>query len=248
MHQRYFIKISYNGASFHGWQKQPNAPSVQEKIESAISKIHGNIPIHIVGCGRTDAGVHAHNYYAHVDLPELESIQQFSYKLNKILPSDIAIDNVCRVSSKAHARFDASSRTYHYFMHQKKNPFLNQTSWYFPFDLDLEKMNEAAKLLIGEKDFTSFSKLHTDVKTNNCNVFEAYWQVEENGQLRFEIKANRFLRNMVRAIVGTLIEVGQEKYQVEEVATIIQEKNRNAAGGSVPAHGLSLVEITYPFL
>lgn len=248
MHQRYFIKISYKGSSFHGWQKQPNAPSVQEKIEEGISKIHGNIPISIVGCGRTDAGVHALNYFAHVDLSVLKSIPQFIYKLNKILPTDIAIDDVCPVSSTAHARFDATARTYHYRIHQKKNPFLNQTSWYYPFPLELDKMNEAAQLLLGEQDFTSFSKLHTDVKTNNCHVLEAKWQLAENNQLLFEVKANRFLRNMVRAIVGTLLEVGQGKYPPSQVSAILKMKNRNAAGVSVPAHGLSLVEINYPYI
>ncbi len=246
MTQRYFIQLSYDGSAFSGWQIQPDVKSVQETIELALTRLNSNVPVPVTGCGRTDAGVHAKNYIAHFDFQHLVNEQQFCYKLNKMLPADITVHTLFPVSTNAHARFDATRRTYHYFIHQQKDPFLVKYSWHFPQRLNLEKMNEAAKSLLGKQDFTSFSKLHTDVKTNICEVYHASWTTLPNGQLRFEIQANRFLRNMVRAVVGTLLEVGLEKEPATFVRKTIQEKDRNAAGVSVPAHGLFLTDIQYP--
>lgn len=245
--QRYFIQIAYRGTAFHGWQSQPNAPSVQETIERCFSKLFGNIPVPIVGCGRTDAGVHAKSYYFHVDLPQDWEEDQLCFKLNRMLPADVSAFKAIRVSSQLHARFDAEKRTYRYFMHQKKDPFQQDLSWYFPQQLDFQAMNEAAQRLLGTKDFGSFSKLHTDVKTNICTVFHAEW-IQNEDQWYFEISANRFLRNMVRAIVGTLIEVGLGKLNSEDIDTIIEAKDRGEAAVSVPAHGLFLWDIVYPSL
>jgi tRNA pseudouridine38-40 synthase len=245
--QRYFIQIAYRGTAYHGWQSQPNAPSVQETIERCFSKLFANNPIPIVGCGRTDAGVHAKSYYFHVELPQNWDVDQLCFKLNRMLPPDISAYQAFEVPSELHARFDAIKRTYRYFIHQQKDPFQQEMSWYFPQRLDFSAMNLAAERLIGTKDFGSFSKLHTDVKTNICTVFHAEW-IESKGQWFFEISANRFLRNMVRAIVGTLIEVGLGKLNVEDIETIIEAKDRGEAAVSVPAHGLFLWEIAYPFL
>ena len=245
--QRYFVEIAYRGTAYHGWQSQPNAPSVQETIERCFSKLFGNTSVSIVGCGRTDAGVHAKSYFFHVDLPQEWEEDQLCFKLNRMLPSDICAIRALRVASDLHARFDAEKRTYRYFIHQQKDPFHQDLSWYFPQYLDFPAMNAAAKRLLGTKDFGSFSKLHTDVKTNICTVFHAKW-IQTEGQWYFEISANRFLRNMVRAIVGTLIEVGLGKLTIEEIDAIIDAKDRGEAAVSVPAHGLFLWEIVYPSL
>ena len=241
---RYFFEIAYNGSSFHGWQRQPNAISVQEVIEDTFSKLQSGKEVPIVGCGRTDAGVHAKKYFFHVDLPEIANIEQFIFKLNRMFPKDIAVFNIIKVNEELHARFDAKNRTYHYFIHQQKDPFKECLSLYFPQELNFEAMNAAAKLLLGKKDFGSFSKLHTDVKTNICEVFAAEWFLTANG-LYFEISANRFLRNMVRAIVGTLVEVGLGKIKASELPGIIAAQNRSEAYVSVPAQGLFLWEIRY---
>ncbi len=241
---RYFISLAYDGGAYHGWQIQPNAASVQQEIETALSKLHGNQPIEVVGCGRTDAGVHAQQYFLHTDLPVQCDPQQLVFKLNRMTPPDIAFFQAWETPTDLHARFDASQRTYRYFIHHHKDPFKNHTSWYHQTSLDVAAMNEAAKHLLGLQDFGSFAKLHTDVKTNICEVHAAKWQVSENG-LYFEITANRFLRNMVRAIVGTLVEVGLGKLDPIDLVQIIKAKDRSAAAVSAPAHGLFLWKITY---
>lgn len=243
---RYFFRLAYNGTSFHGWQRQPKASSVQETIENALTKLNSNVPISIVGCGRTDAGVHASDYFFHVDFEISWDTEQTVFKLNKMLPDSIAIYEMFEVASDFHARFDATKRTYRYFINRRKSPFKADQSWHFVQDLDLDKMNQAAQLLIGQKDFTSFSKLHTDVKTNICEVYEARWS-EKDDVIQFEISANRFLRNMVRAIVGTLVDVGLGKLKPEDIVAILEAKNRQEASVSVPAQGLFLWEIMYDF-
>jgi len=242
--KRYFIELSYKGTDFFGWQRQLNQNSVQQEIEDALSKMNSNEPISVVGCGRTDTGVHAKQYFLHVDLPGLDSIEKSLFKLNRMLPETIVIHNIQEVSDKKHARFDATKRTYRYFIHHKKDAFINETSWHFPQNLNYPLMNEAAQLLLGKRDFTSFSKLHTDVKTNICTVYNAEW-VEKDGNYYFEIAADRFLRNMVRATVGTLIDIGTGKISSEKLIEILDAKDRQAASHSVPAHGLFLWSIEY---
>lgn len=241
---RYFIKLAYDGSAYHGWQIQPKARSVQEEIQKALGKLHGNEPIEVVGCGRTDTGVHAKNYFLHTDLPNNWEPQQLVFKLNRMTPADIAFSKAWQIKTDLHARFDASSRTYRYFIHRSKNPFLRQQSWHVQQELDLVAMNQAAKFLLGVQDFSSFAKAHTDVKTNICEVFAAEWFTNEEG-IYFEISANRFLRNMVRAIVGTLVEVGLGKIKASELPDIIAAQDRSEAFVSVPAQGLFLWEIQY---
>ncbi len=243
--QRYFVELSYNGTSFFGWQRQPNQVSVQEEIENAFTKLNSNIPISVVGCGRTDTGVHAQHYVLHVDFLKVDNLEQLIFKLNRILPESIVIQAVKEVGSDFHARFHAVSRTYRYFINTKKNPFKIDLSWTFTQNLDFEAMNQAGKLLLGTKDFTSFSKVNTDVKTNICTVTKAQWVKVDDTNYYFEITADRFLRNMVRATVGTLIEVGEGKIQPQNVLSILEAKNRGAASLSVPAHGLFLWEVCY---
>jgi tRNA pseudouridine38-40 synthase len=242
---RYFIELSFMGTRYVGWQVQPGGVTVQEVLEKSFSAFLHR-PVAITGAGRTDAGVHARNYTAHFDAENLPlPLPDLVYKLNRFLPEDIVLHSIRPVIPEAHARFSAISRTYRYFIRRQKDPFASETSLEYHLPLDVEKMNEAASLLLKHTDFTSFSKLHTDVKTNNCRITEAYWEVTGN-QLVFSITADRFLRNMVRAIVGTLIEVGKGKLPVEGFEEIILKKNRCAAGTSVPAKGLFLTGITYP--
>lgn len=243
--QRYFIELTYNGTDFYGWQIQPNETSVQEVIEVALSKIHSNSSIKVVGCGRTDSGVHAHHFMLHVDLPTILNEEKFIYKLNKILPNSISINTVTKVPNNKHARFDASNRTYRYFINTKKDPFKERQSWYLSKELDIDKMNIASKFLLGKQDFTSLSKLHTDVKTNICDVRQAEWIIVDSDTIYFEISADRFLRNMVRATVGTLIDVGLGKIKPNDIKLILEAKNRQAASTSVPAHGLYLWKVEY---
>ncbi len=243
--QRYAIELAYNGRDFFGWQIQPKQISVQETIELALSKLFDAQKVDIVGCGRTDTGVHAKHYIAHVDLPLKWEEEVLTYKLNRILPDSIVIYNIHKKEPDFHARFNAKERTYRYFIHNQKNPFVHGTSLYYTKDLDLEKMNEAGLLLLGKKDFTSFSKLHTDVFTNICSLSHARWTRVNEHTIYFEIKADRFLRNMVRSIVGTLLEVGEGKIAPENVQTIIAKKDRGEAKMSVPAHGLFLWKIEY---
>lgn len=245
MSQRYFLQISYKGTNYHGWQVQPNAVSVQEVMEKTLSTLLRE-EITVVGAGRTDTGVHATYFILHFD-SENEKIDsnKFVYKLNGFLPDDIAVQKLWKVKPNAHARFDAYSRTYNYFISTEKDPFNTDTSYVYTAKLNVDKMNEAANILFEYEDFTSFSRLHTDVKTNNCKIFQAEWRKKES-QLIFVIKADRFLRNMVRAIVGTLLEVGKGKLTIPEFRNIIEAKDRGAAGASAPAHGLFLVNIEYP--
>lgn len=242
---RMAIQLSYKGTAYYGWQRQPKQVSVQGSIEENLSKVFQQ-NIQIVGCGRTDTGVHAHDYYAHVDLPDGTDPEKLLYKLNRMLPKDIAFHRMFEVSEEWHARFLANERSYRYFVHTKKDAFLNETSWYVPQDFDLEKMNEACQYLIGKKDFTSLSKLHTDVKTNICDVRSAKWVQIEEDKYYFEIVADRFLRNMVRATVGTLMDVGLGKLQPPDMERILKEMDRGSASISVPPQGLFLWEISYP--
>jgi tRNA pseudouridine38-40 synthase len=245
MNKRFNIRLAYHGGKFSGWQRQPNAPSVQQQIEEDLSKLYGNTPISVVGCGRTDAGVHAQDFVLHVDLPEETDTEYLCFKLNRMLPDSIVIFEVHEAEADFHARFQATSRTYRYFVHREKDPFANDKSWHVPVDFDIEKMNEAAKYLIGKKDFTSLSKLHTDVATNICEVTKAEWHKVDDTHYYFEISANRFLRNMVRATVGTLMDVGQGKIEPGKITAILDAMDRQAASTSVPAHGLFLWEIEY---
>lgn len=249
---RYFIKIAYNGTHYHGWQCQPNAISVQETLTKAISIIL-NSNISITGAGRTDTGVHAKEMFAHFDSDVSFDSKNLVHKLNSFLPKDIVVFDVFEVAIDAHARFDATKRTYEYHINTFKNAFLQDKSWYYPHELDVDLMNEAAKILFKHTDFQCFSKVNTDANTFNCTIFEAHWtkfQTEKSNdnQLVFTISANRFLRNMVRAIVGTMLSVGLHKITLEEFNTIIESKNRNKAGFSVPAHGLYLTKIEYEYV
>lgn len=243
---RYFIQLSYLGTNYCGWQIQPNGTTVQEVLNKAFSTVLQE-KIEITGAGRTDTGVHASYFIAHFDSvnQNLHTEPKMLLKLNGFLPIDIAVQKIYPVKADAHSRFDAIDRTYNYCIHQQKDPFLVDISWYLPYKLDINRMNEACELLLKFTDFTSFSKLHTDVKTNNCKIFFAQW-VQVDYKLMFTIKADRFLRNMVRAIVGTMIEIGKGKIDLEEFVLIIESKNRSEAGMSVPSHGLFLAGIRYP--
>ena len=240
---RYFIELSYKGTNYHGWQIQPDASSVQEEITKALATILQE-KILLVGAGRTDAGVHASQMFAHVDTVKKLS-NNYVHKLNAILPNDIVIKSIKEVSDETHARFDAVSRTYEYRILLGRDPFLLETTWQLhQKNLQIEKMNEAANLLFKYEDFESFSKVKTDVNTFNCSIMKAVWTLEDK-HLIFHIKANRFLRNMVRAVVGTLLEVGLGKKTVEDFRKIIESKKRSEAGLSVPAKGLFLTEVCY---
>ncbi|MGA9639415.1 tRNA pseudouridine(38-40) synthase TruA [Flavobacterium sp.] len=242
---RYFIKLAYNGTHYHGWQYQPNAASVQETLNKALSVLL-NSEINIMGAGRTDTGVHAREMYAHFDFETRIDSNKLVHKLNSFLPKDIAVFDVIQVDDEAHSRFDATKRTYQYHIHTFKDVFSAEQSWYINQKLDVALMNEAAKILFKHIDFQCFSKVNTDVNTFDCTIFEAHWK-EENNQLIFTISANRFLRNMVRAIVGTLVNIGMNKINLADFENIIIGKNREKAGFSVPAHGLYLTKIEYPY-
>ena len=243
---RYFIKLAYNGTQYHGWQCQPNASSVQETLNKAVSVIL-NSEINLMGAGRTDTGVHATEMYAHFDFEKPFDLKSIVHKLNSYLPKDIVVYDIIPVPDEAHARFDATKRTYEYHINTFKDAFLQDGSWYFHKKLDVDSMNEASKLLFNHTDFQCFSKVNTDVNTFDCTIFEAYWQQKDN-QIVFTISANRFLRNMVRAIVGTLINVGLHKISLDDFNEISKSKNREKAGFSVPAHGLYLTKIEYDYL
>lgn len=247
---RYFINLSYDGKNYHGWQIQPGAISVQEVLGKALSTLIRE-QIDVVGAGRTDAGVNASLMVAHFDCTKpinqpnaKEALHQLVYRLNKILPQDIAIHSVYPVADDMHARFSATSRTYKYYVVTAKTPF-EPYAYRFPQSLDFAKMNEAAQLLFNYTDFTSFSKLHTDVKTNNCRIMYAKWEQVDSIKWVFTIKADRFLRNMVRAIVGTLLDVGRGAITIDQFAKIIEKKDRCSAGTSVPGNALFLTDITY---
>lgn len=261
---RYFLKFAYNGEKFHGWQSQPNALSVQQKIEETLSIVL-RLPISVVGAGRTDAGVHAREMFAHFDYEHpLEDKNKILLSLNRLIGKDIVIYDIISVSNNAHARFDAVERMYKYFISYQKSPFLYPYCWNSPARLDLDKMNEAASVLMKVDDFSSFAKLHSDTKTNICDVRYAKWDSISNDRdkadshylfpgliqdgLVFTIAADRFLRNMVRSIVGTLIDVGKNKLSVPDFCRIIEDKNRCSAGISMPPQGLFLWKVKYPYL
>ena len=241
---RFFIYFSYDGARYHGWQIQPNGISVQEVLGKALSTLLRE-PIEVTGAGRTDAGVNASMMVAHFDCQQTTDNGQLAYRLNKLLPSDIAVQKIVPVTPDAHARFSATSRTYHYYIITAKTPF-EPYAYRFPQPLDFDKMNEAAQTLFDYTDFTSFSKLHTDVKTNNCRIMFAQWEQVSPIKWQFTITADRFLRNMVRAIVGTLLDVGRGVLTIEQFREIIEKKDRCSAGTSVPGNALFLADITYP--
>jgi tRNA pseudouridine38-40 synthase len=242
---RYFIYLAYDGTAYHGWQIQPNGISVQEVLQNALSTIL-RFPVEVVGAGRTDTGVHASEMVAHFETEDEQDCGQITYRINKVLPRDIVVNRIVPVTADAHARFSATARTYHYFLTCRKDPFNRffTTRIYGP--LDFKKMNEAAQLLLSYRDFTSFSKVHTDVKTNNCHITQAEWTQTDEHTWRFTIKADRFLRNMVRAVVGTLIDVGRGKLSLEDFRAVIEGKNRCDAAESVPAKALFLVKVDYP--
>lgn len=242
---RYFIYLSYNGKQYNGWQTQPNGVTVQQTIEEALATLLRE-PVPIVGAGRTDAGVHARLMVAHFDREEpIADLKFLAEKLNRVLPKDIAIHRIVGVTPEAHARFDATSRTYKYCLATRKDPFLYDLTYRYPGQLDFEAMNAACPILFEYRDFTSFSKLHTDVKTNNCRIQQARWE-KEGDMWVFTITADRFLRNMVRAIVGTLLEIGRGRMTADGLRRVIEAKDRCKAGVSVPGHALYLVDITYP--
>lgn len=244
---RYFMRLAYNGTDYHGWQVQPHDTSVQQCVEEALATVLHRNAVAVTGAGRTDAGVHAAMMVAHFDVEQpIHDTALLVRSLNGLLGKNIAIYTVFQVADDAHARFDASARTYKYFTHNVKSPFLYPLSWYYHGHIDFDKMNEAAALLLNYEDFTSFSKLHTDVATNNCRVKYARWK-REGEQMVFTITADRFLRNMVRAIVGTLVDVGTGKISVDQFKQIIEKKDRCAAGTSMPANALFLWKIEYPF-
>lgn len=241
---RYLIGFSYKGTNYHGWQIQPNEVTVQSELTSALSLVLRK-EVELTGAGRTDAGVHAKRMAAHFDFEgEIADGKALANKLNSLLPLDIAVYEVKRVADDFHARFDAKSRTYKYYITRQKSPFLSDLAAKMTFPLDVEKMNEAAATLFDYTDFTSFSKVHTDTKTNNCKIMRAEWGYESDC-LVFTVQADRFLRNMVRAIVGTMLEVGKGKLSVAGFREIIERKDRCLAGTSAPAEGLYLCDVEY---
>ena len=242
---RYFIHLSYDGSRYHGWQIQPNGISIEGEIERCLSTLLG-APVDIVGAGRTDAGVHARHMVAHFDVEEpVADTSQLTYKLNRMLPPDIRIEKTESVDDDMHARFSAKWRKYHYYVSLKATPFNRQYTWLCHYDLDFQLMNEAARMLLEYKDFACFCKSHTDVKTTLCDVVQAEWIKIGDYDWVFVIKANRFLRNMVRAVVGTLVEVGRHRMSLEQFRSVIEGKSRCQAGESMPANALFLEEITY---
>ena len=247
--QRYFIELAYDGTNYHGWQVQDNAISVQEVLNKALATVLRE-PVETTGCGRTDTGVHARQLYAHFDGQSLVNGQQSLVKivdsLNAVLPYDIAVKRIIPVHTNAHARFDAVSRSYEYHVHFEKDPFKIKHSWQLRDKPDIALMNAAARIIMEHTDFSCFSKSNTQTFTNNCKITRAEWVYSDNC-LAFHISADRFLRNMVRAIVGTLMLVGKKEIAPEEVAAIIESKNRSNAGVSVPACGLYLTEVKYPY-
>jgi len=259
---RYFLSLSFCGFNYRGWQIQQNAISVQETIEKALFTLLRE-KISITGAGRTDASVNAKNYIAHFDSDSqflFKEHDKFLYKMNAILPYDIVINDIFSMHKNAHARFDATSRTYQYFIHFNKDPFLKNSSFQYKFDLDIAAMNKAASFLIGRKDFSCFEKVNGGNTNSICTLYEAQWDIYNkeplissnaidinNNQIVFTIRANRFLRNMVRAIVGSLLEIGRGNKKPEWILEVINSKNRCLAGQSVPGYALFLTDITYPY-
>lgn len=247
--KRYFIEISYNGTGFHGWQTQPNALTVQECLDKALS-VYFRQEVITLGCGRTDAGVHATQFYAHFDLVGItdDAMMKAVTGVNSLLPYAIAVKRIFGVADDAHARFDATARAYQYHIHFEKDPFKLDRSWLYKGQLNVVEMNKAAAILLNFIDFSCFSKSNTQTFTNNCKITNAYVEVQKDGSLVFNITADRFLRNMVRAIVGTLVLAGKGEITEKEVAEIIESKNRSKAGQSVPACGLYLVRVEYTYV
>ena len=241
---RYFIQFSYFGKAYHGWQNQPNAITVQEVLERALSVLLRE-KIQVVGAGRTDAGVHAREMYAHFDFGIVTNLLDLAYRLNAFLPNDIAVKSIHPMMDEAHARFDAFERSYEYWICDRKNPFFMEAAHYVKHPLDISLMNKAAELLLGKQDFECFSKSKTEVNNHFCVIKSAQWSREEE-YIVFRITADRFLRNMVRAIVGTLLDVGTGKITLDNVKGIIKSKDRTRAGVSVPAKGLYLTDVIYP--
>lgn len=249
--QRYLIEFSYDGSRYHGWQIQPNGITVQAVLQECLSLLL-RCEVEVVGAGRTDAGVHARKMFAHFDLDSGEgdscclfSCSDLTYKLNRMLPCDISVKRIIPVDRELHARFSATKRTYHYYLHTEKDPFRRHYSWETHYSLDFDKMNEAAAYLIDVHDFASFCKTGADVKTTICHVMTSRWINDGGGCWHFEISADRFLRNMVRAVVGTLVEVGRGRMSIDEFKTAVASCSRSAAGESMPAHALFLVDVAY---
>lgn len=241
---RYFIEIAYNGTLYCGWQRQPNALSVQQVLEEAMS-VFLRTPITVFAAGRTDAGVHARQLFAHFDFTELENIPETLYRINALLPNDISVTSITKVADDAHARFNATARSYEYQIQLSKNPFTTTLAYQIHKKPDLLLMNKAASMLLGRHDFQCFSRSNTQVNTFFCDVTMAHWDLQ-GSTLLFSITADRFLRNMVRAIVGTLLDVGFEKTSLEELSVIINSKDRSSAGSSAPPQGLYLTKVSYP--
>lgn len=245
---RYFLELAYKGSNYCGWQVQQNAVTVQQKLNEALSTVC-NHAVETTGCGRTDTGVHASQFFAHFDIDkEITDSDKFIYQLNSLLPFDIAIYDIYKVGNEAHARFDATSRSYRYFICSRKDPFLNNISWFWRAEPDIEKMNLAAGMLLNHKDYACFSKAHGQQATNLCTISNAKWIIIEDHLLEFNVSANRFLRGMVRAMVGTMMMLGHDKITLKDFENILQHGKRSDAGESVPAHGLFLSAVTYPFI
>jgi tRNA pseudouridine38-40 synthase len=248
MRPRYFLHLSYDGTLYHGWQRQPNGNTVQAEMEKALGKLLHQEKVITTGCGRTDAGVHARKFYLHFDAEkEIEDLEIFFFRINQVLPWDIAVHEVIRVHDKAHTRFDATERSYEYCIHQKRDPFVHPFSSYIPFPLDLDKMNEAAALLPLRRDFACFSRTGGGQRTTICDLRFAQWR-QEGTSLYFNITADRFLRSMVRSIVGTMLDVGKNKMTLAQFEEVLDSGNRTLAGDTAKAKGLHLTDIKYPYL
>ena len=242
---RYFFEIAFNGNPYHGWQIQENAITVQQVIQEKLQLIHKNEKPVVTGCGRTDSGVHAEQFFFHVDIPTIKNLDKYCFQMNNMLPIEIQLKNICLVKEDAHARFDALSRTYEYRFSTLKSPFNSGFVTYISEKVNVNSMNECCEMIKGKHDFTSFSKTHTDVNHFFCEIFDAEW-IKKDEQIIFRVKANRFLRNMVRALVGTMVLVGKEKISYSDFEKIMISKDRTNAGPSAKAQGLFLTNISYP--
>ncbi len=241
---RYFLELSYKGTAYHGFQVQENAPTIQAAVENALTILFKS-PIELTGSSRTDAGVHALQNFFHFDT-ELAVEQKHVYNLNAILPADIAVQSIQQVDSTAHCRFDAIAREYHYYIYSQKDPFMQEKGWHYPYSLDIDLLNEAAALLMKYTDYTSFAKRNTQVYTHECSIQNAYWERIAPNQLKFTVKANRFLRGMVRGLVGTMIKVGRSTMSVQDFELILKAKDASKADFSTPPQGLFLAKVIFP--
>ncbi|MEQ9402025.1 MAG: tRNA pseudouridine(38-40) synthase TruA [Cyclobacteriaceae bacterium] len=240
---RYFLDISYKGTNFHGWQIQPNGNTVQAEIEQAVSTIL-KTKTSVIGSGRTDTGVHATQQIAHIDVDNEIQHENLVYKLNSFLPKDISVNEIVAVRNEAHARFDAKKRTYHYHIHQRKNPFKQESSYYFNPEINISQIKKACEIIREWKNFECFSKVHTEVNNFDCEIYDVKWTLIETNHL-FVVQANRFLRGMIRAMVGTLLDIGCEKSSLDDLQKILRSGDRSMAGRAVPAHGLFLEKVEY---